>query len=131
VAPFFFVKKKDGSLQPIQDYWRLNEATIKNKYPLPLIQELINKVQGVKYSTKLDIQWGYNNVRIKERDEWKAAFQTNQGLFKPLVMYFGMCNSPATFQLMMDTLFHELIMTGKIMIYMDDILIFTQTIEEH
>jgi len=131
VAPFFFVKKKDGSLQPIQDYWRLNEATIKNKYPLPLIQELINKVQGVKYSTKLDIQWGYNNVRIKERDEWKAAFQTNQGLFKPLVMYFGMCNSSATFQLMMDTLFHELIMTGKIMIYMDDILIFTQTIEEH
>ena len=131
MAPFFFVKKKDGSLQPIQDYWRLNEATIKNKYPLPLIQELINKVQGVKYSTKLDIQWGYNNVRIKERDEWKAAFQTNQGLFKPLVMYFGMCNSSATFQLMMDTLFHELIMTGKIMIYMDDILIFTQTIEEH
>ena len=70
-------------------------------------------------------------MRIKEGDEWKAAFQTNQGLFKPLVMYFGMCNSPATFQLMMDTLFHELIMTGKIMIYMDDILIFTQTIEEH
>jgi len=96
-----------------------------------LIQELINKVQGAKYSTKLDIRWGYNNVRIKEGDEWKAAFQTNQGLFKPLVMYFGMCNSPATFQLMMDTLFHELIMTGKIMIYMDDILIFTQTIEEH
>jgi len=70
-------------------------------------------------------------VRIKEEDEWKAAFQTNQGLFEPLVMYFGMCNSPATFQLMMDTLFHKLIMTGKIMIYIDNILIFTQTMEEH
>jgi len=70
-------------------------------------------------------------VRIKEGDEWKAAFQTNRGLFEPLVMYFGMCNLPATFQLMMDTLFRELIMTGKIVIYMDNILIFTQTMEEH
>jgi len=131
MAPFFFVKKKDRSLRPVQDYQRLNEATIKNKYPLPLIQELIDKVQGAKYFTKLDIQWGYNNVRIKKGDEWKAAFQTNQGLFKPLVMYFGMSNSSATFQLMMDTLFRELIMTGKIVIYMDDILIFTQTMKEH
>ena len=78
---------------------------IKNKYPLPLIQELINKVQGAKYFTKLNIWWGYNNVRIREGDEWKAAFRTNRGLFEPLVMYFGMCNSPTTFQLMMDTLF--------------------------
>jgi len=66
MAPFFFVKKKDGSLQPVQDYWQLNKATIKNKYPLPLIQELIDKVQGAKYFTKLDIQWGYNNIRIRE-----------------------------------------------------------------
>ena len=115
----------------MQDYWRLNEAMIKNKHPLPLIQELIDKVQRVKYFTKLNIQWGYNNVRIREGDEWKAAFQTNRGLFKSLVMYFGMCNSPATFQLMMDTLFCELIMSGKIIIYIDDILIFTQTMEEH
>jgi len=70
-------------------------------------------------------------VRIREGDEWKAAFRTNRGLFEPLVMYFGMCNSPAIFQLMMDTLFRELIMTGKIVVYMDDILIFTQTMEEH
>ena len=76
-APFFFMKKKDGSLQPVQDYQQLNEAMIKNKYPLPLIQELIDKVQGAKYFTKLNIQWGYNNVRIGEGDEWKAAFRTN------------------------------------------------------
>jgi len=72
-------------------------VTIKNKYPLLLIQELINKVQEEKYFTKLDIQWGYNNVRIKERNEWKAVFQINQGLFEPLVIYFGICNSLATF----------------------------------
>jgi len=76
-APFFFVKKKDGSLRPVQDYRQLNEATIKNKYPLPLIQELIDKVRGAQYFTKLNIRWGYNNVRIKERDKWKAAFRTN------------------------------------------------------
>ena len=69
VAPFFFVKKKDGSLQPVQDYRQLNEATIKNKYLLLLIQELIDKVQGAKYFTKLNIWWGYNNVRIREGDE--------------------------------------------------------------
>jgi len=104
---------------------------IKNKYPLPLIQELIDKVQGAQYFTKLDIQWGYNNVRIREENEWKAAFWMNQGLFEPLVIYFAMCNSPTTFQLMMNTLFHELIMIGKIVIYIDNILIFTQTMKEH
>jgi len=130
-APFFFIKKKDGTLWPVQDYWRLNEVMIKNKYPLLLIQELIDKVWGAKYFTKLDIQWGYNNVRIREGDEWKAAFWTNRGLFEPLVMYSGMCNSPATFQLMMDTLFQELIMSEKIVIYIDDILIFSQIMDEH
>ncbi|SJL08342.1 uncharacterized protein ARMOST_11705 [Armillaria ostoyae] len=76
-SPFFFVKKKDGSLRPVQDYRKLNEMTIKNRYPLPLISELINKLQGAKYFTKLDVRWGYNNVRIKEGDEHKAAFRTN------------------------------------------------------
>jgi len=131
MVPFFFMKKKDRSFWPVQDYWQLNEVTVKNKYSPPLIQELINKVWGAKYFTKLYIWWGYNNVKIKEGDEWKAVFWINQGLFKPLVMYFGMCNSSATFQLIMDILFQELIMIGKIMIYMDDILIFTQTIKEH
>jgi len=130
-APFFFMKKKDRSLWPVQDYQRLNKVTIKNKYPLLLIQELIDKIQGARYFTKLDIWWEYNNVRIKEGDEWKVAFWTNRELFEPLVMYFGMCNSLATFQLIINTLFCELIMVGKIMIYMNDILIFTQIMEEH
>ena len=70
---------------------------VKNKYPLPLISELIEKLRGARYFTKLDIRWGFNNVRMKEGDEWKAAFCTNCGLFEPLVMFFGLTNSPATF----------------------------------
>ena len=76
-SAFFFVKKKDGQLCPVQDYCQLNEITVKNRYPLPLISELINKLKGAKYFTKLNVCWGYNNVRIKEGDEWKVAFRTN------------------------------------------------------
>jgi hypothetical protein len=75
-APFFFVKKKDGSLYPVQNYRALNVMTVKNKYPLPLILDLINQLHGAKYFTKLDVHWGYNNIRIKEGDEWKAATWT-------------------------------------------------------
>ncbi|SJL15225.1 uncharacterized protein ARMOST_18711 [Armillaria ostoyae] len=130
-SPFFFVKKKDGSLRPVQDYRKLNEMTIKNRYPLPLISELIDKLQGAKYFTKLDIHWGYNNVRIKEGDEHKAAFRTNRGLFEPTVMFFGLTNSPATFQWMMNDIFKDLISEGKVTIYLDDILIFTKNLDEH
>ncbi|SJL16274.1 uncharacterized protein ARMOST_19794 [Armillaria ostoyae] len=130
-SPFFFVKKKDGSLRPVQDYRKLNEMTIKNRYPLPLISELIDKLQGAKYFTKLDVRWGYNNVWIKEEDEHKAAFRTNRGLFEPTVMFFGLTNSPATFQWMMNDIFKDLISEGKVTIYLDDILIFTKDLEEH
>jgi Reverse transcriptase (RNA-dependent DNA polymerase) len=127
----FFIKKKDGSLQLVQDYQALNAITVKNKYPLPLISELINKPQKAKYFTKLDVHWGFNNVHMKEGDEWKAAFQTNHGLYKPLVMFFGLTNSPATFQTMMDSIFEELITEGILVAYLDDILIFTKTAEKH
>jgi len=130
-SPVFFIKKKDGSLRLVQDYRKLNDMTIKNAYPLPLISDLVNKLSKAKYFTKLDVRWGYNNVRMKEGDEWKAAFRTNRGLFEPLVMFFGLTNSPATFQTMMNDLFKELIDEGCVIIYMDDILIFTETLEEH
>jgi hypothetical protein len=81
--------------------------TVKNKYPLPLISDLINQLCCAKYFTKLDVRWGYNNVRIKEGDKWKAVFRTNRGLFKLLVMFFGLTNSPATFQTMMNEIFQD------------------------
>ena len=130
-SPFFFVKKKDGKLRPVQDYRKLNEMTIKNRYPLPLISELIDKLTGAKYYSKMDVRWGYNNIRIKEGDEWKAAFRTNRGLFEPLVMFFGLTNSPATFQTMMNDIFREEIAEGWVVIYMDDILVFSKDKKEH
>ena len=130
-SPVFFIKKKDGSLWLVQDYHALNAMTIKNRYPLLLISELVNQLRGAKYFTKLDVRWGYNNVRMKEGDEWKAAFCTNLGLFEPLVMFFGLTNSPSTFQTMMNNIFQDLIMEGVVCVYLDDILIFTKSIEEH
>src|SRR6266704_2615261 len=130
-TPVFFVKKKDGKLRLVQDYRALNAMTVKNKYPLLLIPELIAKLCRAKYFMKLDVWWGFNNVCIKEGDEWKAAFQTNRGLFEPLVMFFGLTNSPATFQTMMDDIFEDLITEGIVVVYLDDILIFTESINKH
>jgi len=130
-APVFFIKKKDGSLWLVQDYQALNSMTVKNKYPFPLISELISQLHGARYFTKLDVRWGFNNVHIKPRDEWKAAFRTNRDLFEPLVMFFGMTTSPATFQTMMNDIFQDLIAEGIMVVYLDDILIFTRTEEEH
>jgi hypothetical protein len=83
------------------------------------------------YFTKLDVHWGYNNIHICKGDEWKAAFRTNRGLFEPLVMYFGLTNSLATFQTMMNEIFQDLITEGVVSVYLDDILIFTNSLEEH
>ena len=102
---FFFIKKKDGKLRLVQDYRPVNQWTIKNWYPLLLIPQLINWLCRCSLYTKFDIRWGNNNICIKEGDEWKAAFLTNEGLYEPMVMFFGLTNSPATFQTMMNTIF--------------------------
>jgi len=104
VVPCFYILKKDGSLWLVQDYRKLNQVTIKDKTPLLLIGEVIDKLKEVRYFNKLDLIWRYNNVQIKEGDEWKAAFLTNKGLFEPQVMYFGLCNLPETFQRMMNSI---------------------------
>ncbi len=130
-SPFFFVKKKDSTLRPVQDYHKLNEMTIKNRYLLPLISELIDKLRGAKYFTKLDICWGYNNIRIREGDEEKATFRMNRGLFEPTVMFFGLTNSPTTFQWMMNDIFRDLIGEGKVTIYLNNILIFSKNLDKH
>jgi hypothetical protein len=130
-APVFFIKKKDGKLCFVQDYQALNAITRKYWYLLPLIDDLIHQLKDVRYFTKLDVRWGYNNVRIREGDKWKAAFCTNRGLFEPLVMYFSLTNSPAIFQTMMNEIFQDLITEGVVSIYLDNILIFTNSMEEH
>ena len=129
-SPFFFVNKKDGKLRPCQDYCYINDWTIKNAYPLPLISKIMDKLKGAKYFTKMDVRWGYNNVRIQKGDEWKAAFKTNRGLFEPTVMFFGLCNSPATFQSMMDSIFILEIEGNLVLVYMDDILCFSDNLDD-
>jgi len=103
---------------------------IKDKMSLPLIREVIDKLKEVKYFNKLDLIWGYNNIQIKEGDRWKAAFLTNKGLFKPQIMYFGLCNSPGTFQKMMNSIFRELLYEGVLANYMDDFVIPVKTMEK-
>jgi hypothetical protein len=117
---FFFISKKGSKLQPCQDYRYLNDWTVKNSYPLLLISEIMDKLKGAKYFTKLDIRWGYNNVWIRKGDKWKVAFKTNKGLFEPTMMFLGMCNSLATFQAMMDDIFMTMIDNQLVIVYMDD-----------
>jgi len=135
-ANVFFVKKKDGKLRPVQDYRPLNKWTKKNQNVSPLIPQVVDWLAGCTLFTKFDIQWGYNNIQIKEGDEWKAAFLTPEGLFEPTVMFFGLTNSPATFQMMMNHIFHAQVAQGWLSTYMDDIAIQTkpkqgETEEEH
>jgi Reverse transcriptase (RNA-dependent DNA polymerase) len=122
-ANFFFIKKKDGKLRPVQDYRPINKWTKKNRNVSPLIPQTIDRLSGCTLFTKFDVRWGYNNVRIKEGDEWKAAFLTPEGLFEPTVMFFGLTNSPATFQMMMNTIFRTEVAQGWLSVYMDDLAI--------
>ena len=105
--PVFFVGKKDGKKRMVQDYRYLNEWTIKNNYPLLLISDVLENIGTKKVFTKMDLRWGYNNVRIKEGNEWKAVFITPEGSFELMVMFFGLTNSPATFQAMMNELLRD------------------------
>jgi hypothetical protein len=129
-SSFFFIKKKDGKLQPVQDYRKVNAWTVCNQYPLPLIGDLIHDLGGATMFTKFNICQGYNNIHIKEGDEHKATFKTRRGLFEPTVMYFGLCNSLATFQAFMNEIFHPIITKHDLLgtaihIYMDNIAIAT------
>ena len=129
---FFFIKKKDGKLQPVQDYHELNKWTVPSQYPLPLIEDIVHKFAGKKWFSKFDVWWGYNNQPIIKDDQWKAAFKIKRGLFKPIVMFFGLCNSPTTFQGFMDDAFCPEIDSGDYRIYMDNVLVATDgTLKEH
>ena len=130
-APVFFVGKKDGKKRIVQDYRYLNEWTIKNNYPLPLISNVLENIGTKKILMKMDLRWGYNNIRIKKGDEWKATFTTPEGLFEPTVMFFGLTNSPATFQAIMNELLRDLINIGKVAVFIDNVIVGTETEEGH
>ena len=130
-ALVFFVGKKNRKKRMVQDYHYLNEWTVKNNYPLPLISDVLENIGTKKVFTKMDLRWGYNNVRIKERDEWKAAFMTLEGSFEPTVMFFGLTNSPAIFQAMMNELLRDLTNMGKVAVFIDDVIVGTETEEGH
>ena len=130
-APVFFVGKKDEKKQMVQDYRYLNEWTIKNNYLLPLILDVLENIGTKKIFTKMDLRWRYNNVRIKKGDEWKAVFTTPEGFFEPTVMFFRLTNSPAAFQAMMNELLRDLINTEKVTVFIDDVIVGTETEKGH
>ena len=129
-VPCFYIPKKDGSLCLVQDYRKLNQVMIKDKIPLLLIGEVIDKLKKAKYFNKLDLIWEYNNVQIKEGDEWKAAFLTNKELFEPQVMYFRLCNFSGMLQRMMNSIFQELLHKGVLANYMNDFVILAKIKKE-
>ncbi|KAI2652567.1 Transposon Tf2-9 polyprotein [Labeo rohita] len=129
-AGFFFVKKKDGGLRPCVDYRGLNQITVKNRHPLPLTNTALDALSGAHFFTKLDLRSAYNLVRIREGDEWKTAFITPTGHYETLVMPFGLCNSPAAFQHLINDVLRD--MLGRwCYAYLDDILIYSKTLDEH
>ena len=129
-SPILFVKKKDGSLRLCVDYRKLNNITVKNRYPLPLIGDLIDKLQDATVYTKIDLRGAYNLIRISPGEEWKTAFRCRYGLFEYRVMPFGLTNAPASFQHLMNHVFHDLL-DKNVIVYLDDILIYSRSMEEH
>jgi transposase InsO family protein len=129
-APIFFIPKKDGTLRLCVDYRGLNAITIKNRYPLPLISETLDRLSGAKIFTQLDLRDAYHRIRIKKGDEWKTAFRTRYGHYEYQVMPFGMANAPATFQAYINKALSDLLDVCCV-VYLDDILIYSESLEEH
>ncbi|GBG62620.1 hypothetical protein CBR_g31256 [Chara braunii] len=129
-APVLFVPKKGGTLRMCIDYRGLNAITVKNAEPLPRIDDLLDRVQGCRCFTKIDLKSGYHQIAIKPEDQHKTAFQTRYGMYEFVVMPFGLCNAPGTFQHAMNRIFHDFL-DKFIVVYLDDILIFSRTVEEH
>jgi hypothetical protein len=129
-APVLFVHKKDGTLRMCVDYRALNKATVKNRYPLPRINDLFDRLSGVKVFSRIDLCSGYYQIRIVEGDEEKIACYTRYGSYEFLVMPFGLTNAPATFCTLMNDIFREWL-DDFVVVYIDDILIYNSSLEEH
>ena len=129
-APVLFVDKKDGKLRLCVDYRVLNKVTVKNSYPLPRIDDLLDRLTGAKYFSRINLRSGYHQIRITQWDEEKSVCRIHYGSFKFLVMPFGLRNAPTTFTTLMNIIFHEYL-DDFIIIYIDDILVYSKTAEEH
>ncbi|GBG93512.1 hypothetical protein CBR_g72526 [Chara braunii] len=129
-SPVLFVLKKGGTLRMCIDYRGLNAITVKNAEPLPRIDDLLDRVQGCKYYSKIDLKSEYHQIAIRPEDQHKTTFQTRYGLYEFVVMPFGLCNAPCTFHYAMNRIFHDHL-DKFVVVYLDDILIFSKFVEEH
>ena len=129
MSPVFFVSKKNGEKRMVIDYHNLNNQIVKNNYLLLLITDLIDNIESKQVFTKIDLQWRFNNVRIKEEDKQKEAFTIHVGFFEPTVIFFGMMNLPAMFQAIINKILRDMINERKVVAFVDNILVGTETKE--
>src|SRR5262249_2447140 len=129
-APVLFVKKKDSSMRPCIDYIELNRVTIKNKYPLPRIDDLFDQLREAKVFSRIDLKSGYHTIRIKVEDVLRTAFRIRYGHYEFLVMPFGLTNAPTVFMDLMNRVFRPLL-DVCVIVFTDDILVYSTSEEQH